>query len=253
VNRGLVFLLLASIFLAGVINAVKADVVVEAYYDTLLIAADEEFQQIAYWIPPDAYLGWKDAAENIVERADDPLWKLFRLDLRIAGFVTWDSDDTVLDGEGMLLEALKETGFVSGEVADILVAFTLQGMEVAGATLPNKNAVIIEPSEKYWPDDNLLQHEISHVFYARDHEDGSDPSYYEECVMSYRPVWTETVSEDGWIFIIYDHVAQAFLTEDYCQECFVTLKEYIPLKGHRFTYVVYRWGGGGGRWIFVRK
>lgn len=222
-------------------------IIEEGVYDTILVAGDEEFQGISYWIPPLVWHGWKLAAYDMIERADNALYPKFNLDLRVTEYTTWDSKDDVHDSMAMLLEAIEETGFTSGEAADFLVAFTLQDMGgAAGRASADLNACIVKP-QAYWADDNLLQHEISHIYEANDHLTPDDVGYYDECVMSSRWVYVETVVEDGWMWLIYTNVHQAYLTENYCQTCYETLEEVIPQKGHPYKIIriIRRHGGGG--------
>jgi hypothetical protein len=218
-----------------------------------LVAADEEFQQISYWVPPLTWLGWQDASINIIERGDDSLWNTFGCNVRIGAWVTYDSDDHEYNTEERLKEACREVGwdysqnitgrYVGPCATEVLVVLTDQKLDywdqTAGAAKTNGTCMIMK-SRAYWKDDNIFQHEFSHILGAHDHEE-ADPSYSEDCVMSYREVYVGLWYEDGWIFWVDRDVKVAFLTEAYCITCNNTLTNTIYILSHRGLI-----GGGGG-------
>lgn len=198
----------------------------ETYYSTyiipIVVAADEEFQSVSYWTPPNNYLSWKEAAQNMIERADNEIFQKYGIDFRIVGYTVWKSDDSLtLDFDRIceLANKLNWNPSVSGK--RILVGFTGQGMERGGMDVygvafnPKKNstrAVLIHP-EIYWADDNVVLHEISHIlgiYYE---------CYCDDCVMSAKETYITILNSDGWMFWVWSNVPYAMLSLHWCNTC----------------------------------
>jgi len=175
------------------------------YIIPIVVAADEEFQNISYWTPPNNYLGWKEAALNIVERADNEIFSKYGIDFRIVSWTTWDSDNSLTYDRYRIHELANELNWnlaVREEV--MLVGFTGQpmcdeyGKDVHGCAFnpaKNKTRVALIHPEVYWADDNVVHHEISHLLGIpyECHEDN--------CVMSDKQTFVVTLNSDGWIFL----------------------------------------------------
>lgn len=222
------------------------------YQIRVWVAVDEEFMQINYWVPWNVNgLGWKKAAENIVERGDNYLFQTFKANVQIVGWLSWQSNDALSDVGGRLHELADDLGWGQDKKA-ILVGFTEQKMydgeiEVAGAAFNQKvnqtKALLINP-QAYWADDNLFQHELSHILGLEDHK-SLYPENLPNCIMSYKTVYISTWTEDGWMWFIFSNVMLAFVTHEYCGECkstiLSTLNMYYKNNNEHPTWV------GGGR------
>lgn len=207
------------------------------YVIPIVVAVDEEFQQISYWVPWNINgLGWKDAVVNIIERADNFIYKRYGINFKIVGFTTWDSEDNPRWEPGkeideIRLEELANELNWNPEIKGktILAGFTGQplrahGRDVWGVAFnPAENstkALLVTPSGYYWADDNVFHHEISHLLgipYECEEDD---------CVMSYKEVYIDFWIEDSWLFYIGGNVTWAFVSHNYCPEC-----EAIVLEG----------------------
>ncbi|MEM3356759.1 MAG: hypothetical protein QW166_02915, partial [Candidatus Bathyarchaeia archaeon] len=190
------------------------------------------------------YLNWKEATQNIVERADNEIFNKYGIDFRIIGWTTWNSDNNLkLDEDRIheLADKLNWNPILHGKV--ILVGFTGQSMEdedqrdVHGCAFrPDRNqtrAALIHP-ELYWADDNVVHHEISHLLgIPQDcHED--------DCVMSDKRTLVIIVSSDGWVFWVESWVVWTYLSHRWCPSCewlifhgeYSIISEYVnPMYG----------------------
>jgi hypothetical protein len=193
------------------------------YIVPIVVAADEEFQQISYWVPWNVNgLNWKEAALNIVERADNYIFDKYGVNFRVVGWITWQSNDNTtyyIDRIHELANQLNWNPELKGKT--ILAGFTGQimvdeyGKDIAGCAFnPELNAtkVILMHSESYCWDDNIFHHEISHLF-------GADDCNSDDCVMSGKKTLVWFWSEDGWIFWVGDYVRIAYQTHHYCYDC----------------------------------
>jgi hypothetical protein len=202
------------------------------YFSWVTVAADEEFQKIEYWVPTPEFLGWKDAAENIIERGDNALMEKIGLNLIVHEWLTWESGDGIRFINELLNRAIDQIGWKPAR-GRMLVVFTNQkDLNRAGYALRSQHAVIVKP-QAYWADDNLLQHEVSHIVGARDHPIDQDI----DCVMSYYLTPVGVIYEDGWWFLVYRDVPRGYVTEEYCSDCYplmwgnVTLRNHIQFQG----------------------
>jgi hypothetical protein len=191
----------------------------------VLVAGDEEFLAGNY-DTPFGVLGAFDYARFQIQRASRWLTETFSIGLCVSGFVEWDSDDTlkgtVSKEEKLLLEVINETGFDSvSPLTTILVAWSTQLTIYAGLAYFDGRACIVAP-QVYWADDNLVQHEISHLFGAEDgtYEDYTSlksDCYVRTCVMSYRGVYVDTVTEDGKVYNVQWEIPESLLTNIWCK------------------------------------
>lgn len=210
----------------------------EAYYAKyiipIVVAADEEFQQISYWVPWDINgLSWKDAIINIVERADKYIYMKYGIDFKIVGFTTWESDDELTEGEDRLHELADELNWNSKTRGKTILAgftgqtITYHDQELYGCsfnqTLNSTKVCLIKPSA-YWIDDNTFHHEISWNIGAE--ELSHITCLDDDCVMSYKTTFVHYVVEDGWLWLVENEVYVAMLTHHYCTRC-----ETIILEG----------------------
>jgi len=190
--------------------------------------ADEEFRSRTYETTWFQQVSWDAYIPNRIEAGDNRLYDVFGIDLIIASIGTWESNNA-LQGQELLEDAISKTGFVSKKTMinyytpiDILIVFTGQNLGyVAGAD--RQKSAIITTYQAYWADDNVIRHEVSHLFSAKDHLDSNDPHYYDDCIMSYRMVYIEFWVEDGWVWWVANNVSLAGISDNWCSECSTTI------------------------------
>lgn len=216
----------------------------------VLLFGDEEERQVIRHIGPEGQypVDWKTWAELQLERGDEALVANFGIDIRILGFLEWDSDDSIQrmdDPEGFDLcdELLAEKGhylrtWYSGEwwsdYVDAIIGITDQATPedpspIAGVS-PGLNELdqgiifVLLKWQVYWADDNLVQHEVSHLYCAPDH---IEPC----CAMAYHAHFQLFIYEDGtwWVFA---YVPCCYTSYDWCASCHQTIRQniwrYIP-------------------------
>ena len=198
----------------------------------VLVFADEEARPQNHWVglkfgggrdPIPVYKNWKQYALWQIERADETLVAEFGIDIRVIDFIdTWDSKDSYEYMDNLVYELWWEQGhYLRGEydgtMIDAIIGITAQdtpgdewwpGRKVYGVTIPS--GTIVLKWEAYWADDNLVQHEVSHLFEADDVWDTPDWS-----IMSRDTSYRSHIVEDGYWFWIWDDVVVAFLENDY--------------------------------------
>ena len=169
-------------------------------------------------------------AEIILQSAFYHFEEVFDITYRIKGFVTWNSDDSLTNIDDMLAEVIAETGFVSGEDADILVAFTDQTSNAYGVTNITAGAMVVSeayPAGVGQATDNVLQHELSHLYLAED-----EKTYGLMCVMNTYPYH---------IGFPYPHyVRTALVTNNWCSDCVDVISSNRAIWGYSSS------GEGGG-------
>jgi hypothetical protein len=223
---------------------------------SVVVAADEEFQQVSYWTPWNLNgLAWKDAATNIIERGDNYLFDTYSANVIVEGFLTWQSDNTVTDRELMLKEMVDQLHWTKGAMGGaVLVGFTGQPMmngnvSIAGVAFypyENETRAMLLRATSYWKDDNEFQHELSHILGLDDHISMFDENYPPECVMSYKKVYVSTWTEDNWVWLINDYVLQVYVTHKYDSECErQLLTGKFGLKNYEAVIEHPLWVGGG--------
>ena len=183
---------------------------------------------LGYRIP--IYKDWKDYAVWQIERGDEALVALFGIDIRVRGALTWDSDDSKQDMEGLFYEFWYENEHYlrseyDGVVIDAIIGITGQETVDGGGIAHQSLNVILLQWVVYWMDDNLVQTEVSHLFYAPDH------SYGEKiwCIMGNWKKGEWGISEDGYTWVVLREIDITFLTYDYCSDCYNTINSYKDL------------------------
>lgn len=230
---GINFLAILAVVIA-LMPRVEAYDYSDEYEVEVLVAYDEEWVNIArswmYGYSPETlakYMIW-----GVEFRFDS----VFNIEFRIMSYHFWDSDDSETDVSKMLDEALAETGFTSGWQADILVAFTGQdtkwrGQDAHGISDKDVGAVLVEHTYPYGvgqATDNMLQHELSHLYNA------SDVRIKDlMCVMNIHPYWID--------FPYYYNVLTACVTTNWCSDCEAVMMSNKEAWGSPKSH-----GGGGG-------
>jgi hypothetical protein len=192
------------------------------------IAMDEEYLATWGFMPGLVY------AIGTMERADEALAYHYGIDLRYIAVFSWDSDDSLTRMGDLFGEAQRELTYVfgllseNGQHAEIILALTEQecpddypyvvyGIAPYFAVLGFSAVTLCNPSA-YWVDDNVVQHEVSHLLCnLDDHPDEQDTqccmAYYKELIYGW--IW-----EDGWLYGPYNsEFPRIFLLYDYCARC----------------------------------
>jgi len=165
------------------------------------------------------------------------------INFTVVRMLKWVSNDTYETNNELLDEAISAVNFESGMIvayindgnghltpirADVLVAWTGQKTpddNKIGLCYPDLKACILE-SDDFVIDDNLLQHELSHIFGAPDHENDVDcvmcqtknfvnilyaedltPIYDDQLLPQVNYVWL-----CGWI-------PKGYLENGWCEDC----------------------------------
>ena len=223
----------------------------------VVVFGDEEERSVIRIFDSKDY-SWKDWAALQLERADEALVAHFGIDIRILGFEEWDSDDSETTLEGLWYELWEEKGSYVGhwytgeywaDKVDAIFGITNQetpddsNYGIASGPLSldqGKVAIIVEWFGEYWADDNLAQHEISHLFYVGDH----DPNC---CAMANHRHYMVYISEDGYTFYVWRWVSCCLLTYDWCSACDRVIRAYLDLYTRGFIltirqrYLSYPW------------
>ncbi|MEM1540944.1 MAG: hypothetical protein QXJ07_06175 [Candidatus Bathyarchaeia archaeon] len=191
-----------------------------------------------------------DYAVRTIERADEALIYKLGVDLKIKQVVAYESDDSIewmnpeyrdvyAPGAPTLYEEAFELfkSYFDGTTEIIIVITGQETIDsfIAGLAPENPrlgiNTMVMARFQAYWADDNMIQHELSHCLGCDDHPEEVDVW----CIMAYRAelIYIDWIVEDGRWYGPYNcYVPRAYLTYDYCSECY-----------QRLTY---RYGYGSG-------
>jgi len=204
---------------------------------SILLALDEEFYIYYYWTPHGIMNGFLYAQLQI-RRASSYFEATFDVELVVVKTVTWHKDET--DASDALVEVIRETGFYSGMqidgvIVEALIAYTVSelvegGVSYSGATDDTQPVAIIRYLS-YWSDENIIQHEVSHLMNAEDgwydplSGSGNYECYASDCIMSYRLVYVETIEEDGVVWDLNTYLPSAFVYNDWCSKSYGEVNE----------------------------
>jgi len=169
-----------------------------------------------------------DYSVRAVERADEAFVALHSIDFRIRATVVWDSDDSIewFDPD-LYKDAFDKLGswlgsYINGTEIDAVIA--ISGQEtidsyIAGLAPPNPimghNTLTLIRFQIYWADDNLIGHEVSHLYGMNDHPEDVEI----DCAMAYYPDYICVLVEDGGIYDMFCNVARSFRIYDWCNHC----------------------------------
>lgn len=188
----------------------------------VMAAYDEELADTASWVygySPETF------CKLIVDCVSDRFEGSFSIKFRIVHFVSWNSNNSnTEDIEELLSECINETGFYPGMTynttpIDILIAFSDQtiikdGKIFYGYADNVTEAVIAIETYLLFSygqcTDNILQHELSHLYDAEDHW---SPSL--QCVVNRYPV---NAGLDGTC-------PKGFTTDKWCRDCISKINE----------------------------
>jgi hypothetical protein len=211
--------------------------------------ADEEERQMEHYWPP-YHIPWDSYAKGQLERGDESLVTNFGIDIRILGIEPWDSDDSLTSMYSLWYELEADTTHFLGQwyegenwsnYVDAIIGITAQATpedqdSIAGlASDPIKvdqgRIFILLKWQVYWADDNLVQHEFSHLFYAPDH-------YYSCCAMAHHTHYQTFIWEDELWFVFAD-IPCVFTSYEWCQTCDDIINTYQSLyKNYPYMLVI---------------
>lgn len=222
----------------------------------VLVFADEEERE--FWDPtPDGSGGedgndggydegdeyWKAYAITQLERGDEALVAKFGIDIRIIDLLSfdnlWKSDNNFDKMTQIFDDLISETHpflgcYYSGTYwtayVDAIVGITRQWTNDDAAALASNDTLkdkglffVLLRWQAYWADDNVVQHEFAHLFYADDHWNTNAPC----CVMTQSHYHYVTVLwEDGTPYVFYCYIMCAYLQYDWCSNCKEVINQY---------------------------
>jgi hypothetical protein len=165
-----------------------------SYYISVLVTADEEYRS--------KFPNWKTKTYNLLENIDDYFIEKFGIDFVVTRFEQYYSDNSLSDARDLFSDVKSK---VNKNDANIMIAFSAQYSGSIGgkAELCGDDVIIFyNPWHSWFSEDNVIQHELSHLFNAPDH----NPGYFDWCVMSY--FWCS-------------------FTHSWCDDCYHRIKQYI--------------------------
>lgn len=153
----------------------------------VLVFADEDERK--WW--EDSGLDWAEYAIAIIEQADEALVANFGIDIRILATISfdnlWKTEENLktmydiwfdLEAETYIFLGCHYTGTYWQDYVDAIIGITNHETEdnTAGLApgykfLDQGRTYILVKWQAWWLDDNVVQHEISHLFYVDDHYD----------------------------------------------------------------------------------
>jgi len=193
----------------------------------VLVFADEEERELP--------LNWEEWAKLQLERGDEALVANFGIDIRILGFLEWDSNDSKTTMTGLWFDLESKTSqylrqWYDGEwwsnYVDAIIGMTAQatpdepnipGKAPGPEYLDQGRTFILVKWQGYWMDDNIVQHEISHLFYADDH-------WYTCCVMAGHTHSQTWIWEDG-LWWVFNDIPCAYTAYSWCNDCFGVIEQ----------------------------
>jgi hypothetical protein len=199
-----------------------------------LVAGDEEERQIWRGLG-DCWLDWKGWATLQIERGDEALVANFGIDIRILGFIEWDSDDSArtmadlwYDLESKTSQYLRTIYSGNGwtNYVDAIIGISAQatpdepnipGISSGPEYLDQGRVFSVLKWQVYWMDDNIVQHEVSHLFYADDHYVPNHTTYGECCVMEGDTHSISFIWEDG-LWSVFNDIPCAYITYSWCNQ-----------------------------------
>lgn len=178
---------------------------------------------------------WDMWAEKQLERADEALVANFGIDIRILDFLEWDSDDSIDSFYDRWYELEADTKSYLGHwydgkywdnQVDAIIGITSQATteNVAGGApsptyIDQGKIFILLRWQIHWADDNLAQHEVSHLFCAPDH-------YATCCAMADHSHFVLWIWENGLWLVLAD-VDCSYTSYHWCTSCTGTINSHL--------------------------
>ena len=213
----------------------------------ILLALDNDFLS-CYYYTPNGILNGLFYSKLQIARASAYFEEVFDVGLVVAGITTWQRSES--NAVAVMDEVIAETGFYEGMFfngfrVEALFAWTYDTMTYGGGTIfglaDEELSVCVTCAVAYWVDENIPQHEFTHLCGAADGVDY--PSHYDcymsDCVMSYRQIYVDTWDEDGVTWNVNAIVRSCHLYNDWCLDCYETVSI------GRWRY----WGGESGEFF----
>jgi len=215
----------------------------------VLLFGDEEARAAIDWT----------ACRYWFEKADEALIAEFGLDLRILGFEAWESNNGLVTMEELWYNLEENTAphlgqWYDGEwwsnYADVIFGITAQNTPgdpypIRGLAPPPKyidqgRIFILLKWDSGWPwaNDNLIQHEVSHLFYAPDHP----KSYPDCCAMASHTHYQTFIWEDLHFWPVFSDVPCVLTSYIWCTTCHNLLSNYFNLYDNWNHMLVVRHG-----------
>lgn len=215
------FLLLLTIMVLSMPSSVFA---AQWQRVNVLVAYDEEWESTAFWT-----YGYEATtlAYIIISEVSDRFYVKWCIEFHRVSYTFWDSDDNPANADVMMNEAISETGFETGMtigyyVIDVLIAFTDQRIPGCWGYSDSELGVVLVrhayPAGVGQATDNILQHELSHLYDAPD-EDVEDL----DCVMNGYPYYIG--------FPYFYAVPTALTTTNWCEGCLATIRANVDNWG----------------------
>jgi hypothetical protein len=199
----------------------------------VLVFGDEEERNTLRPGPAHKPCQWDEWAKIQLERSDESLVANFGIDIRILGFLEWDSDDSLDNIYDLWYELEEDTEqylrqWYDGEwwsgYVDAVIGITSQigpdphpGLSPGPKYLDQGRIFTLLVWRVYWADDNNVQHEVSHLFYADDHT----PTC---CVMAGHTHYRDWIWEDG-LWWVFNHIPCAYTAYSWCTSCYQTIQQ----------------------------
>jgi hypothetical protein len=207
----------------------------------VLVFGDEEERDIIRADPTNP-VSWDGYARLQLERGDESLVANFGIDIRILGFEEWDSDDSIQrmndpDGPDLCDELLADKEHYLGQwyvgeswsnYVDALIGITDQatpgdpyaiaGLASSHAEMDEGKIFVLLKWQVYWMNDNLVQHEVSHLYYAPDHYDTC-------CAMAYHTHFQTFIYED-LLWMVFDTIPCALTAYSWCASCHQVIQQH---------------------------
>jgi len=205
-------------------------------YDEEMVATANSFPGF-YFFSADRPLSVKDYVRTQLERAAYRFENEFGIQYYAVDYVQWESNDSLKRTEELLYDAIEKVGFspgmwIGGNIVHGLIVWTNQKTEdnYGGGALPNERAVIIN-YQQTWADDNVLQHELSHLHGAA----LDDHSTNIKCVMAHYRIHVDFYWEplepigQGYVLLylgMYDTIPGGYIRNEWCDECKRTIETH---------------------------
>ena len=222
-----------------------------------LVACDEEYRS-RNWDYFGTSLNWQAYATIQIMRASSFFAEEFDISFTPAVFYEWESPDSAIFAETLLLDAISDTSFSSGMYVngikiDILIAVSDQEFDCQGIGSEKWDAILIKPTTHCWADENLIQHELSHLYFCEDHFRPVDG-----CVMaSLSNVYLGTFYENGQLITVNAYVHALYETNAWCTADYYDCWGKIFARRGKYGVDTTKWfggtavncnNGGGGRY-----
>lgn len=194
-----------------------------------LVFVDEEERSWKHLYKNELFT-WDTWATLHIERGDEYLVEQFGIDLRILGFIEWNTPDDLTSMYDILDNLIEisqgYSGWIEGQkwshFIDVIIGITNQGHvdKIIGLAC---GRYILCDWGPVWRNDNLVQHEVSHLFEAPDH---TDPC----CAMASHTHINTIIIEDGECWIGLWEIPCALTSYHWCECCYNT----ISAKKYKF-------------------